>query len=406
MNILVLNCGSSSLKYKIIRMPDEQEIITGEAERVGIKTAEISTITHYTYTEKRIVKVKISNHIEALQKALELINEDHVKDNTVFYNCFAHRYVNAGIYFQKSSRINPDDLTKLKSTFGIAPLHNPICFQLIEYCNNEYSDIPQYIVTDNAFHSTIPKDLATYALPLSLIKKYNLKRMGYHGISHKYVMEESFKYLGKDPETLKIISCHLGTGGSSICAIKYGKSINSSMGFTPLEGLIMNTRSGDVDLGLIFYMMYNNKLSSQETEKIFNKQSGILSIFRKSSDLRDAIENMASDKLGERALDMYIRRIKKYIGYYVVLLQKADVLIFTDSLGVGVPVIRNMVCKGLEFFGIKIDPALSNNYKDGIADISYNDSETRILIIPNDEELMIARDAYQGMSKVIELSIS
>jgi acetate kinase len=399
MKILVLNCGSSSLKYKIVQMPEEIEIVKGEAERVGIFTSEISSITHTVKGKKRVIKKELPNHGIAFRNALDLIREDGENDKSIGYEVFAHRYVNAGKAFSETSRIFHKDLSLLKEAFEIAPLHNPICFQLIEVCDQEYSHIPQYIVTDNSFHSTIPDDLATYALPRGLTETCNLRRMGYHGISHKYVASEACNFLKRDIETQKIISCHLGTGGSSVCAIQYGKSINSSMGFTPLEGLIMNTRSGNVDMAIVFHIMYTNNLSVKDTESLMNKKSGVFSIYGKSSDLRDAIKNIGDSSKARLALDMYVARIKKYIGNYTLLLKKFDILIFTDSLGVEVPVIRNSICNGLSCFGIKASEEHSNTYTSGIANISMQDSEVKTLIVPTNEELMIAREAYHAVTR-------
>jgi acetate kinase len=398
MKILVLNCGSSSLKYRVIQMPEEVEILKGEAERVGIISSEIASITHKVKGIKRVIKQELPNHGIAFNAILKLIEEDTRNDNSIGFDIFAHRYVNAGISFNNTSRIVNSDLPLLRETFEIAPLHNPICYQLIEICDQEFPEIPQFIVTDNSFHSTIPDALATYALPMELSRKYSLRRMGYHGISHKYVAIEACKYLNKDIKTQKIISCHLGTGGSSICAIKFGKSINSSMGFTPLEGLIMNTRSGNVDMAVVFHMMYNDSLSVKETETLMNKKSGVLGIYGESSDLRDAIKNIKNSRNARLAVDMYVNRIKKYIGNYVLLLKKIDLLIFTDSLGVDVPLIRNTTCDGLTSFGIEINKNLSNDYSSGISVISEHNSEVKILVVPTNEELMIAREAFQTIT--------
>ncbi|MCX7918398.1 MAG: acetate/propionate family kinase [bacterium] len=394
-NILVLNCGSSSLKYKIIRMPEEQELVSGEAERVGIKTQDTPMITHYVFGQKRVVKTEIPNHTVAFRKALSLIKEDHKTHKSVTFDIFAHRYVHPGTWFSKTTKITNARLERLRETLQLAPLHNPISFALVELCTQEYPEIPQYVVFDTAFHSTIPKELYSYALPMKLVKKYGLRKIGFHGISHQYVSREACRYLNRDYRTQRIISCHLGTGGSSVCAIDCGKSINNSMGFTPLEGLMMNTRSGDLDLGLLFYIMFKENISPEDTETILNKKSGVLGIFKNSSDLRDVIKSINNDYKAKMAFNMYVRRVKKYICYYILLLRKADIILFTDSIGVGVPLIREEICQGLDFFGIKLDKFKNANYTNGIQDISTLDSETRILVLPTDEEIMIAREAYK-----------
>ena len=398
MNILILNCGSSSLKYRIVRMPEEKEIVSGEAQRVGIKSTGTSFINHNVKGKEVVVKEKLADHLEAFKSALRLIDENHQTDEDVYFDFIAHRYVNALDYFSGTARIFSEDVDKLENTFDIAPLHNPIIYSLIKYCSEHLAHIPQYIVNDHSFHRTIPENVATYSLPAELTKKYRLRKMGYHGISHQYVMQESCKFLDKNLETQKIISCHLGTGGSSVCAIRHGKSVNSSMGFTPLEGLIMNTRSGNLDAGMIFHIMYNNGWTPGEAENLLNKKSGILSIYKESSDLRDALKRMDENPNASLALEMYVRRVKKYIGNYFIQLKKADVLIFTDSLGVEMPFIRNAICQGLEYFGIRIDTYLNNSYCSGIADISRKNSEVRILVVPTNEEIMIAREAYKELS--------
>ena len=383
-------------------MPDETDIVNGEAQRVGIKSADTSLITHTVKGHNSILNADLPTHVDAFKKVIQLIFKAHENDKDIYFDCIAHRYVNSGEHFSGTSRIFPEDLEKLQETFDITPLHGPIIFEVIKFCSEEYRDIPQFILPDNGFHSNIPTKYSTYALPVDLIKKHHIKRMGYHGISHQYVMQEACKFLNREAQTLKIISCHLGTGGSSVCAIQYGKSVNSSMGFTPLEGLMMNTRSGDIDAGMIFNVMYNNGLSATDAETILNKKSGVLSIFKESSDLRDAVKGRDKNPNAKMALEMYVRRIKKYIGNYMIQLKKTDVLIFTDTLGVGTPAIRNAVCEGLEYFGIRIDKHLNKDYQSGIADISMAGSEVKVLIVPNNEELMIAREVFKKMSSCKE----
>ena len=350
--ILVINCGSSSLKYKLIEMPSKNEILTGEAERVGIKTANESTITHVVKDKRRVINLKLDSHKDAFVHAMELISEDGLNDESIRIDMFAHRYVHPGFHFNKTMLIDGDVYIKLKDTMDFAPLHNPISFSLIEICRDKYGDIPQYAVFDTTFHTTIPEELKTYALPRQLAGKYNLKRIGFHGISHKFVTGEACRFLGVPVKNQKIISLHLGTGGASVCAVRYGKSINSSMGFTPLEGLIMNTRSGDIDMGMFFQLMYNENLSLEEAEKVLNNKSGVLGIFKHSSDLRDVINSLDHSPRAKLTYNMFIKRIRKYLGYNLLLLQKADILIFTDSLGYCSPLIRESICRGFDFASI------------------------------------------------------
>ncbi|MFA6142523.1 MAG: acetate/propionate family kinase [Candidatus Omnitrophota bacterium] len=398
-NILVLNCGSSSLKYKIIRMPDGVEIVRGEAERVGTKSQETPVITHFVFGKKIVVETSLADHSAALKKVLELITGDVKKNKDVRFDIFAHRYVHPGTFFTKTTKVDKVVLRKLKETLPLAAIHNPIIYKLIEFCSREYAKIGQFVVFDTAFHKTIPPEFATYALPLKVMKKYHIRKIGFHGISHKYVMEEACKFLDKDKSFQKIISCHLGTGGSSICAISNGKSINNSMGFTPLEGLMMNTRCGDIDPGAVFYIMFKERFSSEETESILNNKSGILGIFNSSSDLRDVIKNMGKDSHAKMTFNMYVRRVRTYIAFYALILKKSDILIFTDSLGTGSDILRESICKDMGFLGIDLDGEKNKKYKNGISDLSSPVSETKVLVIPTDEENMIAKEAYKELIK-------
>ncbi len=392
-NILSLNCGSSSLKYKLIRMPEEEELISGEVQRLGVKTDKGSLVIHNSRSGAERIKKYFSTHSEAFSEVLKLI----IRDKRCKIDIFAHRYVHPGNIFSDTTKITTTVLKKLEQTLELAPIHNPISFQLIESCNRSFKNIPQYLVFDTSFHSTIPRHLSHYALPLKLSNKFGLKKIGFHGISHKYVMEESCKFLKRPVKTQKIISVHLGTGGASVTAIDRGRSINNSMGFTPLEGLIMNTRCGDMDAGLIFYLMFKDKCSLEKIGSILNRESGILGLSGKSSDIRDIIEKIDSDSQAKIVFDIYIRRIKKYIGFYSLLLKKADVLIFTDSIGVESALVRKKIVEGFEFMGLKIKEKENRCYLKGIADISSVGSQTKTLIVPTDEELMIAREVFKKL---------
>jgi len=397
-SILVFNCGSSSLKYKVISMPSENVIASGEAERVGVKTEHKSIIHHSFLDKKKQIRLNLSSHIQAFAKIMDLLESDFENNPSLHFDYFAHRYVHPGNSFHKTKKINKNVLKRLKNTLELAPIHNPAVYSLIEVCCQRYSRKEQFVVFDTSFHRTIPKEFSTYALDQKLARKYSLKKIGFHGISHKYVTHQGCEFLGRDIKTQKIISCHLGSGGSSVCAIKSGKSVNTSMGFTPLEGLIMNTRSGSIDAGVIFYIMFKEKFSSQEAERILNKKSGILGIFDFSSDLRDVIDGVSDNPKAKIAFNMYIKRVRKYIGSYSLILNKADILIFTDSIGTKVPVVRREICKGMGIFGIELDKNKNYHYSSGIADISCGNSQTRILVVPTDEELMIAREVYEAVS--------
>jgi acetate kinase len=398
-NILVLNCGSSSLKYKIISMPGEEELVQGEAERVGIKTQDNSLITHVVLGKKRTLEVKLQDHSVALNKILDLLKKDAQDNPEITFDIFAHRYVHPGNLFSKPAKVDQVVLKKLNETLALAAIHNPITYKLIEFCNRQFKPVEQFVVFDTAFHKSIPPEFSTYALDAKISKKYGLKKIGFHGISHQYVMEESCRFLNRDKKQQKIISCHLGTGGSSVCAINRGKSVNNSMGFTPLEGLVMNTRCGDLDPGVIFYIMFKESFSPIETENILNKKSGILGIFNSSSDLRDVVNSLDNDPKAKIAFDMYVRRVKAYIGFYALILKKADILIFTDSLGTGMPLLRMSICEEMDCLGLSLDQDKNQAYRNGICRLSSSESETQILVVPTNEELMIARETYKEFIK-------
>ncbi|MBL8026618.1 MAG: acetate/propionate family kinase [Fibrobacteres bacterium] len=393
-NVLVLNCGSSSLKYKLIRMPDEVELVSGEAERVGIKTSAKPFIRHNCRGNESKVVMDMQTHADAFKAVLGLLKMDADSDADLDIHAFGHRYVHPWHFFDRTTRVDERAFMKLEKTLSLAPIHNPVAFSLIEICRNERSDIPQYVVFDTAFHSKLPEEARIYALPKQLVQRHGLRRYGFHGISYQYVVSEACRFLGRKLKDQKIIGCHLGSGGSSVCSVKEGHSIMTSLGFSPLEGLVMNTRCGDIDIGLVFYLMYQQNLNADEIEVLLNKKSGVLGIYGLSSDIRDVIKSYTTDPRAELALSMYTRRVKKYVGYAALLLEKADILIFTDTLGVGVPLVRRRICDNLSWLGIELDTKLNDNYEKGIADISIKGSSTRILIVPTDEEILIARETY------------
>ncbi|OGJ90289.1 MAG: hypothetical protein A2268_12385 [Candidatus Raymondbacteria bacterium RifOxyA12_full_50_37] len=398
MNVMVLNCGSSSLKYKIVRMPEECVLVAGEAERVGIKTKEDPAIHHTVLGSTVTLPLARGDHAAAFRRIMEIIAGDSANDPEIACSLFAHRYVHPGTLFTKTTRINAHTLKQLRQTLPLAPLHNPISFSLVELCAKEYPAIPQVAVFDTSFHATIPKEHSLYALPRVFSRKFGIHKIGFHGLSHEYVMHASCGFLKREVRTQRIISCHLGTGGSSICAISNGRSVNNSMGFTPLEGLVMNTRSGDVDVGMVFYLMFKENCSADDIETILNRKSGIVGVYAASSDMRDVIASSVSDPRARLAFSLYVNRVKKYIGYYSLLLEKPDVLIFTDSIGTGLSLVREEVCKNLQMFGIRIDAEKNHGYRSGMADISHSKAETRTLVIPTDEEIVIARQAYKEHS--------
>ena len=393
-NILVFNPGSSSVKYRLIKMPEEKDLIVGEAERVGIKTQGESFISHTVCGEKKTINAYMPDHASAFGEIMKAIDANSAEDKNITVDAFAHRYVHPGKLYDCTVKVGKQELKNLKCTFDLAPLHNPVSHSFMEICEKYPGEISQYAVFDTAFHGNMPPENYTYAIPEKLAEKYGIRRVGFHGISHEFVTAEACKFLKREYGIQKIISCHLGTGGASIAAVKDGKSISNTMGFTPLEGLVMNTRSGDVDISALLHVMNAGDYSIKQTDEALNKKSGVLGAYGLSSDLRDVIKKLESDETAAPVLRLFIKRIKKYLGYYSLLLKKPDVLIFTDSLGVMAPLVREKACEGLECFGISLDRKKNDNYKTGIADISGKSSECKILVVPTNEEIMIAREAY------------
>ncbi|WP_053956961.1 acetate/propionate family kinase [Inediibacterium massiliense] len=394
MNILVINCGSSSLKYQLINMSDESVLAKGLVERIGI---EGSVLKHEIEgMDKVVIKTPMKDHKVALGLVLNaLVDEKHgaIKDMSEI-SAVGHRVVHAGEKFSESVIITDEVLKALEDCIELAPLHNPANLMGIDACKELMPNTPMVAVFDTAFHQTMPKASYIYPLPYELYEKYGVRRYGFHGTSHRYVCQRAADFLGKKLEDLKIITCHLGNG-ASLAAIENGKCVDTSMGFTPLEGLVMGTRCGDIDPAIVTYIMEKEKLNLEEVNNLLNKKSGVLGISGVSSDFRD-IENAAEqgNERAQLALDTFNQRVKKYIGSYVALLGGADVLVFTAGLGENSISNREDICKGLEFMGIEVDPA-KNNIRGKDAVVSTDNSKVKVLVIPTNEELMIAQDTLE-----------
>jgi acetate kinase len=395
MNILVLNCGSSSLKYRLIRMPQEVELISGEAQKVGVCSAEGGKIIHCAEGKTVVHQCQMPDHDAAFRSVRDLIVRSALIDRKYSVDVLAHRYVHPGHHFNSTVRIDESSMARLEKTLPLAPIHNPMTYSLIKSCSEQMPDVPQYVVFDTSFHRNMPPEHYTYALPRDIARRMHLRRIGFHGISHEFVMQEACSFLGRDASTQRIISCHLGTGGGSVCAIENGKSVYSSMGFTPLEGLVMNTRCGDVDPALLFYGMAVDSADHDRALMLLNKKSGTVSLAGFSADMREVLPKIGEDRRAAAAADLYVRRVKRYIGFYLLLLKKTDILIFTDTLGVESPYLRAQICKQMQWAGICINNAKNGAYDNGIADISTTGSQTRILVIPTNEECLIARETYR-----------
>lgn len=391
MNILVINCGSSSLKYQFIDMKDESVLAKGLVERIGI---EGSVLKHErTGMDKETIKQSIPDHNVALKLVIDaLMNEKYgaIKDLSEI-NAVGHRVVHGGEAFACSVVIDEKVKKSLEDCIDLAPLHNPPNLVGINACEKILPNVPMVAVFDTAFHQTMPASSYLYALPYEYYTKHKIRRYGFHGTSHLYVSRRAAEILGKKPEDLNIITCHLGNG-ASITAVEKGKSIDTSMGFTPLEGLIMGTRTGDMDPAIVTFLMEKEKLSAKDVDSIMNKKSGVLGLSGVSSDFRD-IEQEA-EKGNERAqiaLDCFHNRVKKYIGAYMAELGHVDAIVFTAGLGENSSESREEICKGMEFLGIELDTE-ENKVRGKEKIVSKESSKIKIMVIPTNEELVIARD--------------
>lgn len=394
MKILVINCGSSSLKYQLIDMETEELMAKGLVERIGI---EGSRIKHETIgKEKKTIETAMQDHKRALELVMEsLTNEEYGAIKSLDeIDAVGHRVVHGGEDFAKSVIIDEKVLKGIEDNVEIAPLHNPPNIMGIKACQRLLSNVKQVAVFDTAFHQTMPRESYIYALPYEYYEKYKIRRFGFHGTSHKYITNRAAEMLGKDVNEVNLITCHLGNG-SSICAVKNGKSIDTSMGFTPLEGLAMGTRCGDLDPAILPFLMEKENLSAEELNTLMNKKSGVLGISGVSSDFRD-IET-ARDEGNERAklaLDIFEKRVRGYIGSYMTELDHVDGIVFTAGVGENSVEMRESIVNGLSSLGIKIDPE-RNNVRGEDKLISSDDSSIKVLVIPTNEELMIARDTKE-----------
>ncbi len=394
MNILVINCGSSSLKYQLINMENEGVMAIGLAERIGI---EGSVVKHQsTGKDKVTIEQPMNDHKDALKIVLDsIVNEEYgaIKDMKEI-SAVGHRVVHGGEKFTTSVVITPEVKKGIEDCVELAPLHNPANLIGINACQEILPGVPMVGVFDTAFHQTMPMSSYLYGLPYELYEKYGVRRYGFHGTSHKYVSKRASEILGKNIEDLKIITCHLGNG-ASIAAIDGGVCKDTSMGFTPLEGLIMGTRCGDMDPAIVPFIMEKEGLDSEGLSTLMNKKSGVLGMTGISSDFRD-IEDAAAkgNEKATVAIDAYCKRVKKYIGSYMAEMGGVDVVLFTAGIGENSISMRAQICEGLEGLGMKMDKE-KNNVRGKDTVISTDDSEVKLLIIPTNEEVMIARDTLE-----------
>jgi len=399
MKILVINCGSSSLKYQLLDMNGEKLLCKGLVERIGIEGSRIKHDT--TGKERVIIEEPLENHKKALGLVLKaLVDEEHGAIKSLDeIGAVGHRVVHGGETFASSVIIDDEVMKVLYECAELAPLHNPPNITGIEACKELMPDTPMVAVFDTAFHQTMEPDNYIYPIPYEYYEKYKIRRYGFHGTSHKYVSLRAAELLGKDIKDLNIVTCHLGNG-ASVCAVQGGKSIDTSMGFTPLEGLAMGTRSGDIDPAIIPFIMDKEGITFDEVNEMLNKRSGVLGISGISSDFRDLEE--AAEKGNERAklaLDVFVNRVKKYVGAYVATMCGIDALVFTAGIGENSSYIREKICEGLECLNIRIDPELNRKVRGEEAQLNRDLTSASIFVIPTNEELMIARDTLELVSK-------
>jgi len=391
MKILVINCGSSSLKYQLINMENEACLALGLVERIGM---EGSKLTQKANNNKYIVEELMKDHTDAIRLVLEaLVNVEHgvIKDLSEI-GAVGHRIVHGGEKYAGSVIINDEVMKNLQECSKLAPLHNPANIIGINACKALMTNVPMVAVFDTAFHQTMPEVAYIYPLPYELYTNNGVRKYGFHGTSHKYVSDKAAEMMGKDIKDLKLITCHLGNG-SSISAIENGKSVETSMGFTPLEGIAMGTRCGSIDPAIILYIMQELNLTIDEVNDLMNKKSGVLGISGVSSDFRD-IEKAAWEDGNHRAqlaLDIFTYKVKKFIGSYAAVMGGVDAIIFTAGLGENSPETREDVCAGLEFLGAVLDKS-KNKVRGKAVELNTADSKTKIFVIPTNEELVIARD--------------
>ena len=391
MKVLVINCGSSSLKYQLINMENESSLATGLVERIAIEGSKLTQ--KVDGREKYVLTVPMKNHKEAISHVINTLLDDvqGVIKSSDEISAVGHRVVHGGEKYSASVIITDEVMKDLEEFSQLAPLHNPPNIIGINACKELMPNTPMVAVFDTAFHQTMPEKAFLYGLPYELYKENHIRKYGFHGTSHKYVSQRAAEILGEDIKGLKLVTCHLGNG-SSVAAVNGGVSVDTSMGFTPLEGLLMGTRCGDIDPAIIPYLMDVKGYSYEEVNNIMNKKSGVLGLSGVSSDFRD-IEDAAAqgNDRAKLALDVFHYRVKKYIGYFMAAMNGVDAIVFTAGLGENGAETREEIISDMEWFGIKLDKE-KNKVRGQERIISTDDSKVKIIIVPTNEELMIARD--------------
>ncbi len=394
MNVLVINAGSSSLKYQLINVEEDVVLAKGLCERIG---NEGSVIKHSSMGKSSVaIEKTMENHADAIKLMLgAMTNKEYgILTSLEEISAIGHRVVHGGEFFKGSVVVDEQVKDAIRQCFDLAPLHNPANLTGIEACEKVMQNVPQVAVFDTAFHQSVPDYAYMYALPYELYEKYKIRKYGFHGTSHQYVARRAAAMLGKPLEELKIVTAHLGNG-SSITAVKYGKSLDTSMGFTPLAGVVMGTRCGDVDPQIVPFLMEKENLSIDEVTDLMNKRSGVLGVSGVSSDFRDVQEAASNgNPHAKLALNMFTYSVKNYISSYAAAMGGVDAIVFTAGIGENTASIRKMCVENMEFMGIVIDEE-KNKVKGKEADISTDSATVRVLVIPTNEELMIAKETQK-----------
>ncbi len=398
MKVLVLNCGSSSIKFQLMDMSNSEVLLKGIVEKIGL---EASFLKLECNGDKKKLEIDIPEHTKGIEKILDLlVSKEHgVISSLDEIDAVGHRVAHGGEKFSQSALITDEVIKEIEGVSDLAPLHNPNNLKGIYAIQKLLPKVPQVAVFDTAFHQTMPGYAYMYGLPYDVYKKHGVRRYGFHGTSHRYVAERACEKLGVDMKEQRIITCHLGNG-ASVASIKHGKSIDTSMGLTPVEGLIMGTRSGDLDLGAFIFVMEKENLSLEAANTMINKQSGMCGITGVSSDMREIREE--AEKGNERAklgLRMYEYRVKKYIGSYTAAMNGIDIIVFTGGIGENDWETRQGVLESLDYLGVDFDPDKNKGVKGEEKVITKDDSKVTSLIVPTNEELVIARDTSQIVSK-------
>jgi len=404
--ILVINTGSSSIKYQLFDMADEKVLASGFAEKIGEDEGllKLNVISEHGHGHEKVVKGVIPNHREALRQIVDLLGhpDSGVIQDKSEISAVGHRVVHGGEAFKAPTIINEEVISEIKKNIPLAPLHNPPNLEGIEVARSIFPDAPHVAIFDTAFHQTIPAKAFLYALPYALYRNSGVRRYGFHGTSHSYVSERSAEYLGQPLSDLNMITIHLGNG-ASMAALKNGKCVDTTMGMTPLEGLVMGTRTGDVDPALPFFLSGHLKMSLDEIDELMNKESGLKGICG-TNDMREVLEKRETgDKRAKIAVDIYTYRIKKYIGAYFAVLGNLHGLIFTGGIGENAPVIRELCCRGLDRLGIEIDKEKNNAAEEGVREINSLDRGIKILVVPTNEELKIAQETKMVIEKTLNV---